>query len=116
MPRSHGWEAIKHIDHPSHHELLSFEVQSSSSKSKSPYSSPTLRTKRGKLHPVGMDKERYILANFRFIVRQASNFSVNSSIDWACVEQVLIPVSDPPICPICLESPLNLPKMTRCGH
>ena len=116
MPRSYGREAIKHSNRPSHHELLSFEVQSSSSKSRSPYSSPSLRSRRSKTHPIGVDRERYILANFRFIVRQGASFSVDSSIDWTSIEQVLIPVSDPPICPICLECPPCLPKMTRCGH
>lgn len=63
------------------------------------------------------DKERYILANFRFVLRHGRQLAnSDGSIDWKAVEQVLIPVSEPPICPICLECPPRIPKMTRCGH
>ena len=61
-----------------------------------------------------------ILFSFRFVVsslvdQTASLVDPDALVGWQSVEQVIIPVSAPLSCPICLCEP-TVPKVTRCGH
>lgn len=66
------------------------------------------------------NKERFLNANFRFLVNPTGDYTVNLAdpdlpINWADIEQVLISKSVPPTCPICLSQP-TAARVTKCGH
>ncbi|KAJ3412411.1 RING finger protein 10 [Chytridiales sp. JEL 0842] len=87
-----------------------------------PRQSPTaptpLRKRKGQYQ--SFNKERFINANFRFVMKEngdytRSMYDPDVIVDWSDVLQVLIPTSTPPTCPICLSPPLA-PRITKCGH
>ena len=67
------------------------------------------------------DKQRYVRANYRFIVSPDGSYSTIASdpdaqIDWANVLQVIASSqSQTTSCPICLSDPVA-PRMAQCGH
>ncbi|KAI8335559.1 hypothetical protein BC941DRAFT_430640 [Chlamydoabsidia padenii] len=66
------------------------------------------------------NKERFVNANFRFVVKPFGNYLANiiepdSSFDWDNIEQVLITGEEALSCPICL-SPPTAARVTKCGH
>ncbi|KAI9289820.1 hypothetical protein BC943DRAFT_137 [Umbelopsis sp. AD052] len=66
------------------------------------------------------NKERFLNANFRFLVNPTGDYTVNLAdpdlpINWVDIEQVLISKSIPPTCPICLSQP-TAARVTKCGH
>jgi len=66
------------------------------------------------------NKERFLNANFRFLVNPTGDYTVNLAdpdlpINWNDIEQVLISKSVPPTCPICLSQP-TAARVTKCGH
>ncbi|TPX44501.1 hypothetical protein SeMB42_g04315 [Synchytrium endobioticum] len=66
------------------------------------------------------NKERFVNANFRFVMRDSGDYTVNVFdpdifVEWKEVVQVVIPTLYEPTCPICL-SPPSPAKATRCGH
>ncbi|KAI9179440.1 hypothetical protein H9P43_004762 [Blastocladiella emersonii ATCC 22665] len=70
---------------------------------------------------VAHSKERFINANFRFMVSPKAKYSMQMLdpdvfVDWDTVDQVIMTTHDHPACPICLTSPPVAPRMTRCGH
>lgn len=76
------------------------------------------RSKQTNVQP--FNKERFVNANFRFIVNPLGNYSVNladpdSKLEWSDIEQVLIIDSETPSCPICLSTPAA-GRVTKCGH
>lgn len=65
-------------------------------------------------------KERFVNANYRFIVSSTESNPVqlmdpDALVSWSNIEQVIIPSSDFLSCPICLCEAV-VPKVTRCGH
>lgn len=67
-------------------------------------------------------KERFVHANFRFLIRNAQDYlgtllDPDLAVDWKDIEQVLVTVSseDMMSCPICLMRPMAA-RMTKCGH
>lgn len=81
---------------------------------------------------LSFNKERYVFANFRFVIREARRRELEASdcgkslqrfnrpIPWQAIELVLVPAVLTnelllPTCPICLGS-FVAPKLTRCGH
>ncbi|KAI8366779.1 uncharacterized protein BYT42DRAFT_587850 [Radiomyces spectabilis] len=66
------------------------------------------------------NKERFVNANFRFLVNACGDYTVNmadpdANFDWDKIEQVLISAAETPSCPICL-SPPTAARVTKCGH
>ncbi|ORZ41699.1 hypothetical protein BCR44DRAFT_1012051 [Catenaria anguillulae PL171] len=66
-------------------------------------------------------KERFINANFRFVVKPEGSYvkqiaDPDVPIDWDLVDQVIMPTTDLPACPICLTSPPTAPRITKCGQ
>jgi hypothetical protein len=66
-------------------------------------------------------KERFVHANFRFLIRSDRDYAVALSdpdmvIDWDDVEQVLVTIFHEITCPICLIHPPVVAKTTKCGH
>ncbi|XP_022257413.1 RING finger protein 10-like isoform X2 [Limulus polyphemus] len=66
------------------------------------------------------NKEKFLQANYQFIVRKDGNYTVHSVdpdilVDWSLVEEVRVPSYEVPSCPICLYPP-TAAKITRCGH
>ncbi|KAI7902709.1 uncharacterized protein BX663DRAFT_531243 [Cokeromyces recurvatus] len=66
------------------------------------------------------NKERFINANFRFILNPIGDYiyqlaDPDANFDWDTIEQVLISSSEAQSCPICL-SPPTAPRVTKCGH
>ncbi|KAJ3155275.1 RING finger protein 10 [Geranomyces michiganensis] len=66
------------------------------------------------------NKERFVNANFRFIMDEKGDYTVNVFdpdiiVDWKDIVQAVVPVTKPPSCPICLSPPVA-PKVTKCGH
>ncbi|KAG2229889.1 hypothetical protein INT48_001324 [Thamnidium elegans] len=80
---------------------------------------PTYRkTKTASYQP--FNKERFINANFRFMLNASGNYMYqladpDINFDWDTIEQVLISSSESQLCPICL-SPPNAARVTKCGH
>ncbi|KAI7867724.1 hypothetical protein BDF14DRAFT_1881589 [Spinellus fusiger] len=77
----------------------------------------TLRKQKSNYQP--FNKERFVNANFRFLVRGLGDYQINLAdpdkiIDWEAVEQVLV-TATPPSCPICLSPPVAA-RITKCGH
>ncbi|KAJ3058940.1 hypothetical protein HK102_010238, partial [Quaeritorhiza haematococci] len=66
------------------------------------------------------NKERFVNANYRFVMRDDGDYSVNLvepdiMVNWSDVVQVVMPVTKSPTCPICLHPP-TAAKITKCGH
>ncbi|RUP45481.1 hypothetical protein BC936DRAFT_148111 [Jimgerdemannia flammicorona] len=66
------------------------------------------------------NKERFVNANFRFLVKPSGDYTIyladpDLTIDWDDVEQVMISVTEPHVCPICLTPPTSA-RVTKCGH
>ncbi|KAK9763520.1 hypothetical protein K7432_009718 [Basidiobolus ranarum] len=66
------------------------------------------------------NKERFINANFRFLVNPTGDYTVQSvdpdvNINWEDIEQVVITSQSPVTCPICLSEPCAA-RVTKCGH
>ncbi|KAJ1514016.1 hypothetical protein HMI55_005041 [Coelomomyces lativittatus] len=67
------------------------------------------------------EQQRFLSTSFRFILTPGKEYSLickdpNAFVPWENVEQVIIPTTTLPHCPICLsESPL-IPRVTKCGH
>ncbi|KAI8973948.1 hypothetical protein BDB01DRAFT_419314 [Pilobolus umbonatus] len=66
------------------------------------------------------NKERFMNANFRFILNPNGNYiqqlvDPDINFDWETIEQVLISSSESQFCPICL-SPPTAARVTKCGH
>jgi len=66
------------------------------------------------------NKERFLVANFRFLVCPGRNYEMNLAdpdlmLDWSLVEQVSLSTPTPPSCPICMDYP-TAPKITKCAH
>ncbi|KAL7324129.1 hypothetical protein PS15p_210684 [Mucor circinelloides] len=66
------------------------------------------------------NKERFINANFRFMLNPTGNYiyqlaDPDINFDWDTIEQVLISSAEAQSCPICL-SPPTAARVTKCGH
>ncbi|KAI9316630.1 hypothetical protein BX666DRAFT_179134 [Dichotomocladium elegans] len=82
--------------------------------------SPLHTPRRTKVNHQPYNKERFVNANFRFLLNATGDYGVNladpdCSFDWGNVEQVLISSTETPACPICL-SPPTAARVTKCGH
>ncbi|EKX47167.1 hypothetical protein GUITHDRAFT_137758 [Guillardia theta CCMP2712] len=69
---------------------------------------------------VRYDKDRYMAANYHFVVDGSQNFSVHlavpdKAIDWDFVREVHLSEEGCYQCPICLEPPVAA-RITQCGH
>ena len=63
------------------------------------------------------NKERFVNANFRFIVDPLAEIPLQDPdliLKWENVAQMIIP-STSPSCPICLSVPVA-PRASKCGH
>lgn len=79
---------------------------------------PTRKAKVTSYQP--FNKERFINANFRFMLNATGNYiyqlaDPDINFDWETIEQVLISSSEEQSCPICL-SPPTAARVTKCGH
>ncbi|KAJ3297734.1 RING finger protein 10 [Borealophlyctis nickersoniae] len=84
-----------------------------------PGPSPASRARKGVVYEP-YNKERFVNANFRFIMNESGDYTVNLFdpdiiVDWKDIVQVVIPITKPPSCPICL-SPPTAAQATKCGH
>ncbi|KAI8816071.1 uncharacterized protein EV422DRAFT_572133 [Fimicolochytrium jonesii] len=66
------------------------------------------------------NKERFVNANFRFIMDESGDYTVNVFdpdviVNWESIVQAVVPITKPASCPICLSPPIA-PKVTKCGH
>lgn len=66
------------------------------------------------------NKERFVNANFRFLVNSMGDYSVYNFdpdllLQWESIEQVVITTPTTPSCPICLQKP-TAARVTKCGH
>lgn len=103
--------------------LLSFEVTSSPGGGYGSFGSSTpVRKVRGTRPGTSFTKERFIHANFRFVVRedlvlnrQLYKVDPDAQLEWNDIEMVIVPAQKDVACPICLDSPLS-PQLTKCGH
>mmetsp|Transcript_19927 Transcript_19927/g.45407 ORF Transcript_19927/g.45407 Transcript_19927/m.45407 type:complete len:805 (-) Transcript_19927:8-2422(-) len=69
---------------------------------------------------VRYDKDRYMAANYHFVVDGSQNFSLHlavpdKAIDWDFVREVHLSEESCYQCPICLEPPVAA-RITQCGH
>jgi hypothetical protein len=104
---------------------------------------PVRRAKRGGGHHIPFNKERYVNAQYRFLVKPTGDYTAYFAdsdiyLNWSDILTVLIPTSsalstasdvnglymsqqpslerhEGAACPICL-SPPTAPRMTKCGH
>ncbi|KNE67387.1 hypothetical protein AMAG_11853, partial [Allomyces macrogynus ATCC 38327] len=90
-----------------------------------PASSNKSRRSKGKARSASslapFTKERYINANFRFVIKPDTDYrqqllDPDVPIPWDAIDQVIMTTADPPGCPICLTCPPTAPRMTQCGH
>ncbi|KAJ3281634.1 hypothetical protein HDU79_010598, partial [Rhizoclosmatium sp. JEL0117] len=94
---------------------FSFPPRESSASTSTP-----IRRKKSSLY-VPFNKEKFINANYRFVLKPAPYKShlINPDIPlpWSQILQVIIPhpINNHPTCPICLNPP-TAPRVTRCGH
>ncbi|KAG0054412.1 hypothetical protein BGZ83_011312 [Gryganskiella cystojenkinii] len=77
---------------------------------------PIRRRRNANYQP--FDKDKFINANFRFLMHPRSDYAVftmdaDVRVQWEDIEQVLIAV--PQSCPICLQPPVAA-RVTKCGH
>ncbi|KAF9107535.1 hypothetical protein BGX29_006059 [Mortierella sp. GBA35] len=77
---------------------------------------PVRRRRNANYQP--FNKEKFINANFRFLMNPRSDYTVftmdaDAPVQWEDIEQVLIAV--PQSCPICLQPPVAA-RVTKCGH
>ncbi|KAG0329057.1 hypothetical protein BG004_002422 [Podila humilis] len=77
---------------------------------------PVRRRRNANYQP--FNKDKFINANFRFLMNPSSNYEVftmdpDVRVRWEDIEQVLIAV--PQSCPICLQPPVA-GRITKCGH
>ncbi|GLC37445.1 hypothetical protein PLESTM_000585400 [Pleodorina starrii] len=71
--------------------------------------------------PQKYDKNKFLQANFRFLVSDAVDVSAyeadaDKMFDWDDVLQVEMATAAPIQCPISLDSPPLCPQITPCGH
>jgi hypothetical protein len=107
--------------HISGNHLLSFEVTSSPGSMFGTSAGP-VRRGRSVRPGASFTKERFIHANFQFVVREEvlldrHEFDVNpdAQLEWNDIEMVVVPAQQDVACPICLDTPLA-PQLTKCGH
>lgn len=67
------------------------------------------------------NKELFLQANFRFLVSDLADYSLNASdpdkmLQWEDVVAVNVTAPIPVQCPICLDTPPLCPQITSCGH
>ncbi|KAK9767242.1 hypothetical protein K7432_003120 [Basidiobolus ranarum] len=72
------------------------------------------------VHHQPFNKERFVNANFRFLVNPTGDYTVqladpDVSIQWEDIEQVVITSQSLTTCPICLSKPCAA-RVTKCGH
>ncbi|ORX80033.1 hypothetical protein BCR32DRAFT_294068 [Anaeromyces robustus] len=65
-------------------------------------------------------KQRFINSNYQFILKSDKTYEKHLNdpdafIEWDNIQQVIIPTSEIPLCPICLNKPI-VGKVTNCGH
>lgn len=72
---------------------------------------------------MSFSKEQHVLATNHFLLKEGpksgymeSFIDANHPVSWETVALVHTPVPEMPSCPICLESTLVAPKITKCGH
>ncbi|KZT74957.1 hypothetical protein DAEQUDRAFT_720147 [Daedalea quercina L-15889] len=95
------------------------------------------RTRRSNAHPAVWNKERFVNAQYRFVVNPHGDYTVHFAdpdifFQWQDILQVIVPRTSAiasaagsgegtaqdeglTTCPICL-SPPTAPRMTKCGH
>jgi hypothetical protein len=66
------------------------------------------------------NKERFVNANFRFVMKPGYDDIEHSTnpdmlVKWESVCQMIVPTSKPITCPICLSPPVAA-RVTKCGH
>lgn len=114
-PNKRGQVSLNH--------LLNFQLP--------PRSRPTpLPHRRAKTSSIPFNKERFINANHRFLVKPTGDYTVQMVdpdvyLDWHDILQVIMATPDEPQhasstftrpnCPICLSEPTS-PRVTKCGH
>jgi len=106
--------------------LLNFQFEPRSGAAKLPKSSGNRKSKSSKNREIEAykpkyNKEQYLQANCKFVVKASGDYSVHLVdpdvlVNWDLVEQVILKTTDVvPNCPICLYPP-KAAKLARCGH
>ncbi|KAJ3000652.1 hypothetical protein HDV02_004337 [Globomyces sp. JEL0801] len=106
MPSNHNFPKKVSLNH-----LLNFSFPERQS-----HHQPKLK----KSFTTPFNKERFVNANFRFILKP--NYSIKDHLEnpdiivnWEDVLQMIMPISKSLTCPICLNPPVA-PRATKCGH
>eukprot|EP01102_Stenamoeba_stenopodia_P008210 TRINITY_DN2342_c0_g1_i1.p1 TRINITY_DN2342_c0_g1~~TRINITY_DN2342_c0_g1_i1.p1 ORF type:complete len:683 (+),score=168.66 TRINITY_DN2342_c0_g1_i1:197-2245(+) len=100
--------------------LLNFKAYAPRANSSTSMYQPRLVKRTGRKQNV-FDKDRFVQANYRFIVKERSGgynknvIDPDVGVDWDDIVQVHLSTDEPYLCPICLDVP-TVPKMTKCGH
>ncbi|CAG8445306.1 5544_t:CDS:10 [Ambispora gerdemannii] len=76
--------------------------------------------RRQKVNYQPYNKERFVNANFRFLINSAGDytfyqFDPDILLNWQDIEQVIITNPTTPSCPICLQKH-TAARVTKCGH
>eukprot|EP00743_Colponemidia_sp_Colp-15_P009707 GILK01010622.1.p1 GENE.GILK01010622.1~~GILK01010622.1.p1 ORF type:complete len:759 (-),score=146.95 GILK01010622.1:333-2609(-) len=105
---AHSKKGVRIANH-----LLNFSFEH---KTGTPFGTSSKR--RSKFEPY--NRERFLQANFRFLVRDSGDYGLHlvdpdRIVDWIDIEQVALSAPSPVTCPICLEPPVAA-KITKCGH
>eukprot|EP00742_Colponemidia_sp_Colp-10_P005225 GILJ01005583.1.p1 GENE.GILJ01005583.1~~GILJ01005583.1.p1 ORF type:complete len:757 (+),score=110.33 GILJ01005583.1:243-2513(+) len=105
---AHSKKGVRIANH-----LLNFSFEH---KTGTPYGTGSKR--RSKFEPY--NRERFLQANFRFLVRDSGDYKMHlvdpdRIVDWVDIEQVALSAPSAVTCPICLEAPVAA-KITKCGH
>ncbi|KAI8806656.1 hypothetical protein BJ742DRAFT_854957 [Cladochytrium replicatum] len=84
-------------------------------------SSSSKASRRKSSYHEPFNKERFVNANFRFVMSEDGDYSINLGdpdviVDWDKIVQVIDVTSKQPSCPICLSQPVVSARVTKCGH
>ncbi|KAI9197112.1 uncharacterized protein BJ171DRAFT_522703 [Polychytrium aggregatum] len=80
---------------------------------------PVVRRRRD-VYYEPFNKERFVNANFRFVVKAECDYTVQLTdsdvpVNWSDIAQIIIPETKDHSCPICLRPP-QAARVAKCGH
>ncbi|KAI8926053.1 hypothetical protein BC831DRAFT_458297 [Entophlyctis helioformis] len=109
-PNKRGQVSLNH--------LINFSFPPRQNLHSSASGSASSRRRRQNIEP--FNKQRFLNANFRFVLRPDKDYQVylfdpDIIVEWEDIDQVIMPTSKDQACPICLSPPVA-PRVTKCGH